>query len=259
MAKALILWFLITTAYGQEGRRLKARLHLEPKGAFSEYPKGVLRTLPPTTKNPIALTLDLCSGPKERGIDHGFVEFLTENQIKATIFVSGLWLKNHPYTAQKLKDNPLFEFGNHGYHHKPLATSPHTVYGIKSTESIEAAYQEVVQNQALIKSTLQVEPKWFRSGTGFYDERAILLLKGLGLTPVSYSLVSGDAATPHAKPQVMRRLARAKPFDIIIMHLNHPSWQSFAAFQAVYPQLKAKGLEFVHLRDVMPPPQKGPL
>ncbi len=218
---------------------------------FGENLPGVIQSWD-TEKKEAVLTLDLCDGFGVHGFDSDFFEFLVSNNIKATLFVSGRWARANREILAKIAAYPQFAIENHGFDHRPAASRYRQVYGIKSTASLDELYDEVTRNATLLESITGKKPKFYRSGTAFYDNRALALIEALGHHAVGFNVLSGDAAFPNNQSAIVRRLNNIKPGSIILMHLNHPKWQSGAAFKQAFVQYQKAGYRFVHLADVVP-------
>ena len=215
---------------------------------FAETLRGVFTKLD-TKEKAIALTLDLCGGRGKGALDQKFVDFLTKENIKATLFVSGRWITHHRKSLKKLASSPLFNIENHGLNHRPASSKPRRAYGIKSTRNLDELYDEILLNSKKIEKITGKRPQYYRSGTAFYDEKAIKLAHALDIKVAGFDIVSGDAAHPDDKEQILTKLRQSKEGSIIIMHLNHASWQSFNAFRDFYEEFKVKNFRFVHLDE----------
>jgi peptidoglycan/xylan/chitin deacetylase (PgdA/CDA1 family) len=72
----------------------------------------------------------------------------------------------------------------------------------------------------------------------------------LGITTVSYQVLSGDAV-PSTPESVIENnvLKNIRPGAIIIMHFNHPEWNTKEAMEKIVQGLRRMGYAFVRLRD----------
>ena len=61
-----------------------------------------------------------------------------------------------------------------------------------SSDNIEEAFDEVYKNQVLIHELTGETPKYFRSGTAYYDDVSVEMIDELGLKAVNYNVL-GDA------------------------------------------------------------------
>lgn len=229
------------------------RSHL-PK-LWGEHLPGVVSSLParpPATGVPansglvVALTLDACGGH----YDAELIAFLRRERIPATIFVTDLWIRANPGQLQKLACDPLFEIGAHGSRHKPCSVNGKEAYGIKGTASIHELVEEVEKNARNIESQTGRRPAWFRSGTAFYDDTAVSVIRELGFQIAGYSLNGDQGATlPAAK--VAKTVAAAKGGDIIVCHMNRPQSGTRQGLMEALPRLKAKGAHFLTLSKAL--------
>jgi peptidoglycan/xylan/chitin deacetylase (PgdA/CDA1 family) len=207
----------------------------------------VLRLSPSALANGrVALTLDACGGKT----DNRILDALVENQIPATIFVTGLWLKhNEEALAIMLAHPDLFELEDHGAHHKPAVDVPDTIYGVKAAGSPQAVTDEV-ENGALDMVVAGIsEPHWFRGATAKYDASAMTLISGLGYRIAGFSL-NADGGSLLGAATTERRVAGAKDGDVIIAHINQPTHSAGEGLVKGLLALKEKGVTFVRLNDV---------
>lgn len=216
----------------------------KPKLWAEKMPGITSRITPePTGDHPvIALTLDACSG----AYDAELITFLRQRQIPATIFVTGRWLKDNPDTFKDLAKDPLFEIGAHGMAHKPCSVDGREAYNIKGTASMQELVDEVESNARELHRAGTVRPRWFRSGTAFYDDVAVAVIHDLGMNVAGYSIAIDEGATlPAAK--VRDKTLAAKNGDILLGHMNHPSSGTRQGLMDALPVLLDKGYVFIRL------------
>ena len=65
----------------------------------------------------VALTFDLCPVQKGGGYDQALIDYLIEQKIPATFFMSGKWITKHDRQVKALLQVPFFEVGTHGEVH----------------------------------------------------------------------------------------------------------------------------------------------
>lgn len=227
--------------------------HATP-GSWGEFVKGVDTDLV-TSKKLLALTFDACGGPHGSGYDAELINYLKEKKIPATLFVTGKWIDANYKTFLELSKDPLFEIENHGLNHRPCSVDGESEYGIKGTPDVPDAFDEIEANERKIESIIGRRPIFFRSATAFTDEACAKIAHQLGVTMISFDVLSGDAVpfTP-AKTIEESILTHVKPGALIIMHFNHPEWNSFEALEKTIPILQKNGYSFAKLQDY---PLKG--
>ena len=202
-------------------------------------------------KTEIALTLDACGGRRGSGYDEDLIAFLTARKVSATLFVNARWIDANPEVFASLAANPLFEIENHGWKHKPCSVNGRSVYGIEGTKNISELVDEVELDAAKIEALTGRKPRFFRSGTAYYDEVAVRIIRDLGYIPVGYSVL-GDAGATYNREQVRTALLEAGPGDIILCHMNHPKGDTAEGIMDAVPALLDRGFSFVRLEERLP-------
>ncbi|MDB5055383.1 MAG: polysaccharide deacetylase [Bacilli bacterium] len=214
---------------------------------WGEQVDGVKRRLD-TNDKVVALTFDACGGVGSDGYDKKLIDFLIKEKIHATLFINGRWITANPDIFLELAANPLFEIENHGTEHKPLSVTGRSAYGIKGTSSVEEVKNEVLLNAQKIEKLTGRKPKFFRSGTAYYDEIAIQVVEDLGEEAVNFDVL-GDAGATYTKDQIVKALKSVKPGSIVISHMNHPEKHTAEGIEAAVPMLQKEGYSFVKVED----------
>ena len=221
---------------------------LKPK-QWGEHLAGVTRRLDPaggSGRPTVALTLDACDGGRGTSYDAGIIALLREKRIPATIFVTSRWMRGNPEALRDLAADPLFEIAAHGSRHKPCSVNGNSVYGIKGTASFDELAHEVEGNARDIAAATGKRPRWFRSGTAYYDDVAVKVIRDLGLGIAGYSIAGDEGASLPAAKVAAKTLA-AKDGDILLYHLNHPRSGTREGLERSLPALLEKGFVFVRL------------
>lgn len=216
---------------------------------WGENVTGVVTTFQ-TSKKEVALTFDACGGSaKSSQVDAGLIDYLIENRIPATLFINSRWIQSNPETFMYLAANPLFEIANHGTAHRPLSVNGKSAYNIAGTASPEEAKHEINGNADLIEKLTGKRPKFFRSGTAYYDELSVAIARQNGVEIAGFSIL-GDAGATFSAPKVAQQIESAHSGDILIFHMNHPEGGTREGIIEGVSKLKAQGYSFVRLSDV---------
>lgn len=233
--------------YQQLKNKISAEYTNAQPGKWGEFVQGVNEDIN-TTNKIIAFTFDACGTKYGDQYDTELVGFLQKEHIPATMFFTGLWIDANTKTFNQLIKDTLFEIENHGLNHLPCAVCGETEYGIKGTLNVGQAFDELELNNRKIKALTGRRPKFFRSPTAYADETCVKIAGQLGLTTISFDILSGDAVpyTP-AKTIAATILQNAKDGAIVIMHMNHPKWYTYEALEIVIPELRKQGYTFVKL------------
>ncbi|SMO48529.1 polysaccharide deacetylase family protein [Melghirimyces algeriensis] len=202
-----------------------------------------------TSEKVVALTFDACGGEHGNGYDKKLIRFLQKEEIPATLFINSRWIDANMHTFRSLADNPLFEIENHGFQHRPLSVNGKSAYGIPGTENVKEAVNEIMLNQQKIKQLTGKAPRFFRSGTAYYDEVSVRMAEEAGLQVVNFD-IRGDAGATYSKDQVKQALLQAKPGSIILLHMNRPAKGTAEGVIEAIPLLRNKGFQFVKLNQI---------
>ena len=200
-----------------------------------------------TDDNVLALTLDAC-GSKTDSYDAKLINYLIKENVQATLFINARWIDKFPDIFDKLAVNPLFEIENHGLMHRPCSVNEKSVYGINGTKNVGQVVDEVEKNALKIESLTGRKPKFYRSGTAYYDEVSAEIVNELGYEIAGFSVL-GDAGASYPAEKVKEALLKSQPGDIIICHMNHPEKETAEGIIAAVPELKSRGFSFVKLQD----------
>jgi peptidoglycan/xylan/chitin deacetylase (PgdA/CDA1 family) len=241
-------------AYMSEKDRVDKEFAHAAPGSWGEFVKGVDEDMV-TSKKILALTFDACGGPNGSEYDSELINYLRKEKIPATLFVSGKWIDANYSTFLELSKDPLFEIENHGLNHRPCSVDGESEYGIKGTPDVPDAFDEIEANERKIESITGRRPLFFRSATAYTDESCAKIARQLNVTMISFDVLSGDAV-PFAPEKTIRQsvLTHVKPGALIIMHFNHPKWNTYEALAKIVPVLKQQGYSFAQLKDY---PLKG--
>ena len=193
----------------------------------------------------VALTFDACTGKADVRI----LNALVENNIKATIFVTGRWLKRNPAAIATLKANTdLFEIENHGAKHLPAIDFSTRIFGLTSAGSGDAIKLEVLAGAAALNAAFGTSPQWYRGAAAKYTIGAMELIQSLNYKIAGFSL-SGDNGATWSSSQAAKAIAAAMDGDVIIAHINQPSKPAGAGVVEGILKLKADGFNFVTLNE----------
>lgn len=196
----------------------------------------------------IALTFDACGSAKGMKFDRALIEYLGKERIPATLFINSRWIEPNRQEFDRLAANPLFEIANHGFRHKPASVSGRSAYGISGTRDAGELVDEIELNARSVEELTGRRPRFYRSGTAYYDEVAVMIANELGQQVAGFSLL-GDAGATYGREKVTAALLAAKPGDIVIMHFNHPESGTAAGVMDAIPELKRRGFSFIRLSD----------
>lgn len=234
-------------AYDALKKKVVAEFSGKTPKEWGENVTGV-KTRLATHDRVIALTLDACGSAHGKGFDAELIHYLEREKIPATLFINSRWIDANMELFLRLATNPLFEIANHGLLHKPASVNGRSVYGINGTKDVAELVDEIELNAVKIKELTGKTPRWYRSGTAYYDEVAVAVANRLGHEVIGFNVL-GDAGATYTGEQVREALLKAGHGAIVILHMNHPEGHTAAGTLAALPELKKRGFRFVKLSD----------
>ena len=196
----------------------------------------------------VALTFDACPG----GFDWRIVAALVEGGVPATIFVSGVWMRQHPKElAFLLVHRGLFCLQNHGARHLSCTLGERRIWGLTPAADLAGVKSEVEDGARAIAEATGQRPAWFRGAGAIYSPAALDLIRRLGFGVAGFSLNADVGATLPAAA-VAARIAAARAGDVMISHINQPHRASGAGVAKGVLALRRKGVRFVRLDALKP-------
>ncbi|KXH81944.1 polysaccharide deacetylase family protein [Sporosarcina sp. HYO08] len=166
----------------------------------------------------------------------GILKTLKENNVKATFFYDGSWVKNNPDLAMTIYEEG-HEIGNHAYSHPDL-----------QHRSREETVKELAQTNEVIEKTLGITPKWFAPPSGSFNETTIQVADELGMKTILWTIDTVDWRKP-ATAEMVNRIV--KGVDKGYMVLMHPTKPVEEGLGTIIQESKAKGLQLGTVSDLM--------
>ncbi len=209
----------------------------------------------------VALTFDLCEQLGEvAGYDGAIVDYLRKENIKATFFAGGKWMRSHEERARQLMADPLFEIGNHSEAHRNvrrlagerLATE--IVAPQRSYEMIRARFAQTqcVRGEPGGENRIPPRMTLFRFPYGACNRLALQAVHDRGLRAIQWDVATGDPS-PMVPAEAIAHamLTRTRPGSIILSHANGRGWHTAAALALAIPKLRRMGFEFVTVSELL--------
>lgn len=227
-------------------------------------PRGVIRRVKlPPGKKLVALTFDLCETHYEvAGYQGRIVDYLRENNIKATFFTGGKWLLTHRERAEQLMSDPLFEVANHSWEHRNLRRLSGAALKAE-IENAQLAYEEVraeleakqcIARDAVTPAAARAPKRisYLRFPYGACNPASLEAVAQEGLVPIQWDVAAGDPVPGESAAQMTRVvLASVQPGSIVIFHANGRGWHTDAALPRIVSELKSQGYEFVTIPELL--------
>jgi len=186
----------------------------------------VIKSGPPSCPG-VALTFDLCPVQKGPGYDQALIDYLIEQKIPATFFMSGKWMTKHDKQVKALLQIPFFEVGTHGEVHAHLPL-----------HSAGEQKQEILGPVRLFKAKYDHDATLFRPPYGEFNDDTVNVARDLGLRFILWNVVSGDPDPTLTAIQIENRLKQlVRKGSVIVMHANGKGKHTHEVVQDLHQQL----------------------
>ena len=192
-----------------------------------------------TSEKSIYLTFD---AGYENGYTEPILDILKKNQVPATFFLVGTYLKKHPDIINRMV-NEGHIVGNHTMSHPDMT--------IHSSE--ETFYKELSKVEEIYKSiTGQEMKKYYRPPYGKYNETNLKIAKNLGYKTIFWSLAYkdyDDKNQPSAEAAFSKLIPRIHNGSIILLH--NTSKTNSLILDELIGKYRDMGFEFKSLDDLL--------
>jgi peptidoglycan-N-acetylglucosamine deacetylase len=220
-----------------------------------------------TTQKLVALTFDadmtpgmlreLKSGRIASWYNEKVIAALREQQVPATLFLTGLWIEAYGATTKELSENPLFELANHSYSHGAFHSPCYNLFPIGEANQVS----EVQKTDDLLKRYAASYKKYFRFPGLCSDPAAVKKVEDQGYTVIGGDVEGADAFVKSAKWVVSDVVANVHPGSIVVLHMHGGpnASQTAVALPDIIKKLRADGYTFVKVSDLLQLPPGEPV
>ncbi len=190
----------------------------------------------------VALTFDLCPVRKGSGYDKALMDYLIQNRIPSTFFMSGKWMAKHEEDVNHLLGIDFFEVGTHGEVHAHLPM-----------HDAEEQRAEILGPVTMLDAHYAHKATLFRPPYGEYNDVTVDVVKALGLRFIQWNIESGDPDPTLSAEQILARVTqRAKRGSIIVFHANGKGKQTRHVIERLTSDvLPNKGLTPMTVSDLL--------
>lgn len=166
----------------------------------------------------------------------GMLATLKEQEVAATFFFDGSWLRKNVETARKICEAG-FECSNHAYSHPNM-----------SELSRHKQLEEITKTERLLSEELRIDNKWFAPPSGDYNQLTVDVAHEQGLHTVLWTIDTVDWKKPEPAWIVRRISANLEPGSLILMH---PTSSSSQALQDMIRVVREAGYAFGTVSEVL--------
>lgn len=217
--------------------------------------------------NVVSLTFDLCElATRVTGYNAELVNLLRRENIPATFFAGGKWMRDHPEKTMQLMADPLFEIGNHNWTHGNMGVM--TDAEMRNQILFTQAQYELLREQLARRAAkaglsshmaaIPQVPTLYRLPYARSSLRAVRLIAELGLTSVLWDCQGEEATLPTIFPHISRsHIATGFPpgsivaGSILLAHGNGIPKHTNANLPRIIRQLKANGFNFLTVSELL--------
>ena len=209
---------------------------------FTEGYGEVLQRLP-TQQKVVALTFDACEARVPSFFDMQIINFLLQERIPATLFVTGKFAKRNQREMKALATFPFLEFENHSVSH------PAHMERLSEKEMIREL------DDSFLRELTGKKTRFFRFPGGNCDARAVQIVESHQYRIVHWSFASGDADR-RITPSMLSTwvLEKTRPGSILIFHVNGRGYSTAAALPGMVRKISQRGYRFVTLANYFEEP-----
>jgi peptidoglycan/xylan/chitin deacetylase (PgdA/CDA1 family) len=193
----------------------------------------------------VALTFDACPTGRPDEYDKGVIDVLVREQVPATLFLSGRWVKKNRTIAAELAARPQFEIAAHSYFH------PHL-----TKKDDDRVLREMQRTQEMVRKATGRTPRYFRPPYGEVDERIARIAAKAGLVTIQYDIASGDPDPSLPAERISRAVVReARGGSIVVFHMNGNGKHTAELLPAVIDGLRQRGFTLVTVGELLASPK----
>ncbi|MGJ9381459.1 polysaccharide deacetylase family protein [Salipaludibacillus sp. CF4.18] len=164
------------------------------------------------------------------------LKILSENNVQATFFLDGSWVKNNSHLAMMIKEEG-HEIGNHAYSHPNMKQL-----------SSGRINDEISRTNEVIEATLNVTPTWFAPPSGSYRQEVVEIARDYDLYTVLWTVDTIDWKNPDPKAMADRVVNETEAGLLILMH---PTESAEKGLELILQGVKEKGLALGKLSEVL--------
>ncbi|GAB3680951.1 polysaccharide deacetylase family protein [Actinocorallia lasiicapitis] len=164
------------------------------------------------------------------------LRILDKYQAKATFFVVGAMVKEHP---DLVRDEVAagHEIANHSWDHSDLARMSES--GVRS---------QLQRTNDIVQQTAGVTPTLLRPPYGSTDAQVSAVAKSMGMPQIMWAVDPLDWKDRDAGTVSRRVLSETRRGDVVLMHDIHPS--TVTAVPAILEGLAGRGFHFVTVTEL---------
>lgn len=205
---------------------------VSPKVHLEDLPSAPIYRGNPNKKM-VALTINVAWGNEYLP---RMLETLHNNNVTATFFLEGRWVKENVRFAKMIVDAKQ-EVGNHSYTHPDMKTL-----------SIGAIHEQLQKTNEVIEAATSEKVKWFAPPSGSFRDDVVTAASKLQMGTIMWTVDTIDWKRPEPSVIIERVIKKIHPGAIILMHPTAPTAE---ALPTIITKLKEQGYEIGSVSALM--------
>ena len=184
----------------------------------------------------VALSFDVSGSSKEV---NGILELLKKYQVKATFFLTGEWIDEHPELVKQIFKEG-HDVGNHSQHHKEMTELTR-----------EDCEQEILMVHKKVRELTGIDMNLFRAPYDDFNPTLLQVTTNLGYYPIEWNIDSHDWKNYGIDPIVNEicNSEELKEGSIILCHTDTKFTKK--ALNKVIRTLQKRGYSFVKVSNLI--------
>jgi peptidoglycan/xylan/chitin deacetylase (PgdA/CDA1 family) len=196
----------------------------------------------PTTENVVALTFDACEQGKPVAFDRAVLDYLLDQRIPFTVFVTGRFVQSNREDVKQLAKLDFVDIENHSFSH------PNHMERL----SLAKVRDQVIHAHATIEAATRRKPQFFRFPAGNYSTADLELVESLGYEVVHWTWATGDPSPLESRDGLVRRARTlTEAGNILIFHINGRGVHTAEALPIIVDDLRKRGFRFAKLSEYL--------
>lgn len=147
-------------------------------------------------------------------------DLLEQRQIKATLFLTGVWVRRNTGRAQTVGAlSSLFEIENHGNRNVPLSSYGATVYKRPGTSTLEQALHDAVAGAEAVEQATGRKPRYIRPYYNYIDPAVVRALADRQITTIGATILADGGGLFHSE-KIKNNILDAPHGSILLFNVD---------------------------------------
>ncbi|MDR0667496.1 MAG: polysaccharide deacetylase family protein [Prevotellaceae bacterium] len=178
-------------------------------------------------------------------------DLLAQRQIKATFFLSGVWVRRNAAQAQKIgRQHSIFEIENHGNRNIPLSSRGAEAYQHAGTPTLERALRDALDGRDAVEQATGQKPRYIRPFLNYTDDVVVQALSDLQIKTVGATIFA-DGGGMSGSEKIKTNILTAPHGSILLFNVDAAYPNVLNGLQAAFETIAETSLplRFAFLSD----------